>query len=75
VQRILDISILLNVNLAVFNLLPLPPLDGGKIVMCVLQKIFEPLRRLEIPLAIAGWVLLLSLMAYATVLDIHRIVA
>jgi len=75
VQRILDISILLNVNLAVFNLLPLPPLDGGKIMMCVLQKIFEPLRRLEIPLAIVGWVLLLSLMGYATVLDIHRIAA
>lgn len=75
VQRILDISILLNVNLAVFNLLPLPPLDGGKIVMCGLEKLFKPLRRLEIPLAVGGWILFLALMIYATVLDIHRIAA
>lgn len=75
VERILHLSILLNVNLAIFNLLPLPPLDGGKVLMCAMEKVFKPLRRMEIPLAVAGWVLLLGLMAYATVLDIHRIAA
>ena len=75
VERILHLSILLNVNLAIFNLLPLPPLDGGKVLMCAMEKAFKPLNRLEIPVAIAGWLLLFALMAYATVLDIHRIAA
>ena len=74
-ERILHLSVLLNVNLAIFNLLPLPPLDGGKVLMCAMEKIFKPLKRIEIPFAIAGWIFLLALMAYATVLDIHRIAA
>lgn len=75
VMRIVELAILLNVNLAVFNLLPLPPLDGGKIVMCLLQKIYKPLGALEPALAVAGWALLLCLMAYATVLDVSRLAA
>ena len=47
-------SVPLNVNLAVFNLLPLLPLDGGKIVMGLLRKIHQPLRRLEVPLTVGG---------------------
>jgi len=49
-------SSLLNLNLAVFNLLPIPPLDGGKIVMTVLRTLYRPLRKLEMPLTVGGWV-------------------
>ena len=72
--KLLQFSVLLNVNLAVFNLLPILPLDGGKIVMGLLRKIYQPLRRLEIPLTIGGWVLLAGLMLYATALYLARVV-
>src|SRR5262245_46438304 len=72
-DRLLQFSVLLNVNLAVFNLLPILPLDGGKIVMGLLRKIYQPLRRLEVPLTVGGWVLLLGLTLYATALDLARV--
>ena len=71
--RLLQFSVLLNVNLAVFNMLPILPLDGGKIVMGLLRKIYQPLRRLEMPLTVGGWVLLAGLMLYATSLDLARV--
>ncbi len=71
--KLLQFSVLLNVNLAVFNLLPILPLDGGKIVMGLLRKIYQPLRRLEVPLAVGGWVLLAGLRLYATALDLTRV--
>jgi regulator of sigma E protease len=71
--KLLQFSVLLNVNLAVLNLLPILPLDGGKIVMGLLRKIYQPLRRLELPLTVGGWVLLAGLILYATALDLARV--
>ena len=71
--KLLQFSVLLNVNLAVLNLLPILPLDGGKIVMGLLRKIYQPLRRLEVPLTVGGWVLLAGLILYATALDLARV--
>jgi len=62
------------VNLAILNLLPILPLDGGKIVMGILKKLYSPLARLEIPFALTGWAMLMGLVLYATILDISRIV-
>ena len=67
-------SVSINLNLAMLNLLPLPPLDGGRIVFATLTKIWRPLVRLQTPVTVAGWVALLALMAYATVHDVVRIV-
>lgn len=72
ILRALNFSILLSLNLAVVNLLPVPALDGGKIILYLLEKIHPKFLRLHIPLAIAGWVFLIGLMVYATALDIGR---
>ena len=71
--KLLQFAVLLNVNLAVFNLLPILPLDGGKIVMGLFRKICQPLLRLEVPLTVGGWVLLAGLMLYASALDLARV--
>jgi regulator of sigma E protease len=73
ILRLLQLCVVLNVNLAVLNLLPIPPLDGGRIVMAVMETVCAPLRRLELPLTIGGWAALIGLMLYATALDISRI--
>jgi regulator of sigma E protease len=69
---VLRFAVLLNLNLAVFNLLPIAPLDGGKIFCALLEKIHPRLARLHTGFAMAGLVLLLALMIYTTVLDVVR---
>jgi regulator of sigma E protease len=68
-------AVLISLNLALLNLLPVPALDGGKIFLYLLEKIHPRLRRLHMPLTIAGWILLLGLMAYVTAADIGNLLA
>lgn len=72
---LLTFSVLINISLAVMNLLPLPPLDGGRILFCVLEKIYRPVVRAEAPLTLAGWTMVVALMVYVTVQDVGRILA
>ncbi len=63
----------LSISLAVFNMLPMPPLDGGKIMMYLLESIDRRLLWLHERLTIAGIVLILGLMVYATYGDVQAL--
>lgn len=66
---------LLSLNLAVLNMLPMPPLDGGKIMMFLLEKIDRRLLKVHEALATIGVVLLLGLMVYATYGDVRTLLS
>ncbi|MBN2312947.1 MAG: site-2 protease family protein [Sedimentisphaerales bacterium] len=72
--KIFGLAAMLNINLALLNLLPVLPLDGGKILFCLLEKIHRSLARLHLPLMVTGWVLLLGLILSITVMDVCKLV-
>ncbi len=65
----LSFMILLNINLAIINLLPIPVLDGGHILMSIIEKIRRlPLSIKFVEVVTTGFaVLLLGFMLYITV--------
>lgn len=70
--RGLELALSLSVSLAVLNLLPIPVLDGGQILMASLEELFPRLVRLRVPLTVMGLVFLASVMVYANVHDVFR---
>ena len=71
-RRILAFMVLFNVNLAVLNMLPMPVLDGGHIVLATLEKIFgRPVgtKQLEIIQTVCA-LALISLMLFVTSKDV-----
>jgi regulator of sigma E protease len=65
---------LISACIAVFNFLPLPPLDGGLVVVMLAEKIKGSAlsSRAQGIIAYAGWVLIGSLILYVTFNDIVR---
>jgi regulator of sigma E protease len=70
----LSFLVLLNINLAMINLLPIPVLDGGHILMSIIEKIFRrPLSQKFVEYVTTGFaVLLISFMIYVSYGDIKR---
>jgi len=69
---LLHIAALLSANLAVLNLLPIPPLDGGRVAALYLRRLLGEVRgrRVERQLVTAGAVLMLALFAWISLGDI-----
>lgn len=65
----------ISVSLGVTNLLPIPPLDGGKIVLLIIEAIRKkPLKEnIEIQIQMAGFILMIALTIFVTYKDILRI--
>ena len=74
-MTMLNMVILLSSNLGIMNLLPLPALDGGRLVFLIIEAIRrKPIRRdLEGMVHFAGLVLLMALMVYVMIHDVQRI--
>lgn len=70
----LNFLVLLNINLAIINLLPVPVLDGGHILLALVEKIRRrPISARVQEYATTGFaVLLISFMLYVTFFDIKR---
>jgi regulator of sigma E protease len=62
---------LLSANLAVINALPLPPLDGGRVVVSLIQAVLgkRASQAAERLVYLAGFVLLMALLAWVTLFD------
>jgi regulator of sigma E protease len=73
--RLLQLMAIISLNLGILNLLPIPVLDGGLLLMLGL----EGLRRKEFSLAVkerfaqVGWVLLLAVFVYVMYNDVLRL--
>jgi len=67
---------LLSVNLAVLNVLPFPPLDGGRIAVVLLEAV----RRRKLPaereaiIYLAGFAVLIALVILISIQDIQRLI-
>lgn len=73
--RGLSIIVMITFSLGLLNLMPLPVLDGGHIVMAFIQMVIRrplPAKIIE-PLTMVFVVLLISFMLYVTAFDVKRI--
>lgn len=66
---------MLSINLAVMNVLPIPPLDGGRAVFIILEKLLgrKKTEKVELTLNYGGYLLLVGLIIFVTARDIFQI--
>lgn len=74
-ESVLRIASLISVNLAVINLLPLPALDGGKLVLYAIEAVRrKPApQKVEGALNLIGFALIIGFAVFLTFQDISRI--
>jgi len=75
VKEFITLLALVSLSLGVTNLIPFPPLDGGKVLIFLIEAIKrKPLdQKIENSIQLAGFILLILLSIYITYNDILRI--
>lgn len=75
IENILYFLAMISINIGIFNLIPIPTLDGGKIVLNILEAIRrKPLKQeIETYVTLAGVVIMVVLMIAVTWNDIMRL--
>lgn len=68
-----ELMTLLSLNLAVVNMLPLPILDGGRILLHSLAGLNPRVFRFHMPLALKRLAAIIGVMVYATFMDVLRL--
>ena len=73
---LLYLTAMLTINIGIFNLLPIPGIDGGRLLFCFIEIIRrKPVKpEHEGYVHLAGMVLLFGIMIYATYNDIIRLI-
>lgn len=73
-DQVLNLAILISVNLGVFNLMPIPGLDGGQIFFTLIEWVIrKPIpERLRGAANFAGFAVLIAIMLFATSRDVIR---
>ena len=73
-RDVLALAALLTVNLGIFNLLPIPALDGFKLLFLAVEGVsgYVVPQRIQNALNTAGMALLLWLMLFVTMQDITK---
>ena len=76
IVALLGLTAMLSVNIGVVNLLPIPALDGGRILFLLIEAITKkkPSKKVENIINNVFFILLLALFAFVTVNDIIRLV-
>lgn len=75
-QDLLEMLALITVNVGIFNLLPFPALDGGKVVFLLIEGVTGHVvpEKIQSGLIVAAFALLFGLMIFATYNDILRLI-
>ena len=75
IENVLYFLAIISINIGIFNLIPIPALDGGKIVLNILEAIrSKPLKQeIETYVTLAGVVIMVVLMIAVTWNDIMRL--
>lgn len=73
-QSFLQVAAYIGVNLAVFNLLPIPALDGSKVIFCLIEWLFKkPVpRKVEAVIHAIGFVLLIGFAVFVDIMQFAK---
>ena len=74
ISTLLSLTALLSTNIGMFNLLPIPGLDGSQVLFALIEKVIrrEIPTRIKYALQMAGLILVFGLMIFVTINDIGK---
>jgi len=71
--RLVELTVAINLSLALFNLLPIPALDGGRILLLFLSRLFRIRPEQEAMVHYLGFLFLIFLVLLVTFQDLKRL--